>query len=233
MLTHKIPDNVLNEKEKEKKKRLEIQAAPKVSYLSISLSICLICCGFILQIADKIKGIKILILLFKKFQLTQWLAAFGKNKLPSPKRKAQFREKGISFSPDHLIQGLSPAKILLFSAAESLHVLRIKPPKQKVRTGKKMDHHTPDGPLIVGGIPPAIMPADAPQAPNPYGYDPLASVTPLGHKQLPSAYRRTPDVSIPRVPKCRISVVGYNFLKSGRSSDCEVSTAAAFFKKSV
>lgn len=71
---------------------------------------------------------------------------------------------------------------------------RPKPPKSKVKNNKKPDCRKFDGSLIVGGIPPAIMPADAPQAPNPYGYDPLASVTPLGHKQLPSAYRRTPDV---------------------------------------
>lgn len=85
--------------------------------------------------------------------------------------------------------------MLIFLVTETQQFTRPKPPKSKVKSNKKPDYHKPDGPLIVGGIPPAIMPADAPQAPNPYGYDPLASVTPLGHKQLPSAYRRTPDVS--------------------------------------
>lgn len=65
---------------------------------------------------------------------------------------------------------------------------------------KRPDHHTPDGPLIIDGIPPAIMPAGVLPAPNPYGYDPLASVTPLGHKQLPSAYRRTADVRVYFMP---------------------------------
>lgn len=83
----------------------------------------------------------------------------------------------------------------VFPVMEAQQFTRPKPPKLKVKSNKKPDYHKPDGPLIVGGIPPAIMPADAPQVPNPYGYDPLASVTPLGHKQLPSAYRRTPDVS--------------------------------------
>ncbi|KHN73632.1 JmjC domain-containing histone demethylation protein 1 [Toxocara canis] len=68
-----------------------------------------------------------------------------------------------------------------------------KPPKSKHRKSEPGHHF--EGPLIVGGLPPAIMPADAPQAPNPYGYDPLAAVTPLGHKQLPSAYRRTADMA--------------------------------------
>lgn len=68
-------------------------------------------------------------------------------------------------------------------------------PKSAKNKYRKSDNgHHFDGPLIVGGLPPAIMPADAPQAPNPYGYDPLAAVTPLGHKQLPSAYRRTANV---------------------------------------
>ncbi|CAG9533234.1 unnamed protein product [Cercopithifilaria johnstoni] len=106
-------------------------------------------------------------------KLNQWLKAFGKSKLPTAKRKVPPKEKAI----------------------EMQRFVRPKPPKSKVKSNKKSDCHKPDGPLIVGGIPPAIMPADAPQAPNPYGYDPLASVTPLGHKQLPSAYRRTPDMA--------------------------------------
>ncbi|KAL4002845.1 JmjC domain hydroxylase family protein [Acanthocheilonema viteae] len=106
-------------------------------------------------------------------KFNQWLKAFGKNKLPTAKRKVPPMEKAI----------------------EMQQFVRPKPPKSKVKSNKKPDCHKPDGPLIVGGIPPAIMPADAPQAPNPYGYDPLASVTPLGHKQLPSAYRRTPDMA--------------------------------------
>uniref|UniRef100_A0A158Q8S9 JmjC domain-containing protein n=1 Tax=Elaeophora elaphi TaxID=1147741 RepID=A0A158Q8S9_9BILA len=106
-------------------------------------------------------------------KLNQWLKAFGKNKSPAAKRKVPSKEKVV----------------------EMQQFVRPKPPKSKVKSNKKLDYHKPDGPLIVGGIPPAIMPADAPQAPNPYGYDPLASVTPLGHKQLPSAYRRTPDMA--------------------------------------
>uniref|UniRef100_A0A8R1U0Z4 JmjC domain-containing protein n=1 Tax=Onchocerca volvulus TaxID=6282 RepID=A0A8R1U0Z4_ONCVO len=106
-------------------------------------------------------------------KLNQWLKAFGKNKSPIAKRKIPPKEK----------------------VTETQQFTRPKPPKSKVKSNKKPDYHKPDGPLIVGGIPPAIMPADAPQAPNPYGYDPLASVTPLGHKQLPSAYRRTPDMA--------------------------------------
>ncbi|MFH4979909.1 hypothetical protein AB6A40_006618 [Gnathostoma spinigerum] len=70
--------------------------------------------------------------------------------------------------------------------------------KQTVTKNRKSDaaHHL-DGPLIVNGLPPPIMPADAPQAPNPYNYDPMATLTPLGHKQLPSAYRRTSDMAKP------------------------------------
>ncbi|VDN02822.1 unnamed protein product [Thelazia callipaeda] len=86
--------------------------------------------------------------------------------------------------------------LFLLVTESSPQVVRPRPPKYKLRASKKQDHHKPDGPLIVGGIPPAIMPPDAPLAPNPYDYDPLASVTPLGHKQLPSAYRRTPDVKL-------------------------------------
>uniref|UniRef100_A0A915AM35 JmjC domain-containing protein n=2 Tax=Parascaris univalens TaxID=6257 RepID=A0A915AM35_PARUN len=52
------------------------------------------------------------------------------------------------------------------------------------------------------------MPADAPQAPNPYGYDPLAAVTPLGHKQLPSAYRRTANMATaPPTQKYRLQPI--------------------------
>ncbi|VDK86225.1 unnamed protein product [Litomosoides sigmodontis] len=105
--------------------------------------------------------------------LNQWLKAFGKNKLSTVKRKVPPKERVI----------------------EMQQFMRPRPPKSKTKSSKKPDYRKPDGPLIVGGIPPAIMPADAPQVPNPYGYDPLASVTPLGHKQLPSAYRRTPDMA--------------------------------------
>lgn len=78
--------------------------------------------------------------------------------------------------------------------SKSKKVEKSNQPFSKTRKSDNFTHHY-DAPLIVGGLPPPIMPADAPQAPNPYGYDPLESVTPLGHKQLPSAYRRTPNVS--------------------------------------
>ncbi|VDM19591.1 unnamed protein product [Wuchereria bancrofti] len=126
-------------------------------------------------------------------KLNQWLEAFGKNKSPIAKRKVPPKEKVI----------------------ETQQFTRPKPPKSKVKSNKKPDYHKPDGPLIVGGIPPAIMPADAPQAPNPYGYDPLASVTPLGHKQLPSAYRRTPDMAkAPPSQKFRLQPQLYKVVKA-------------------
>lgn len=127
-------------------------------------------------------------------KLNQWLEAFGKNKSsPIVKRKVPPKEKVI----------------------ETQQFTRPKPPKSKVKSNKKPDYHKPDGPLIVGGIPPAIMPADAPQAPNPYGYDPLASVTPLGHKQLPSAYRRTPDMAkVPPSQKFRLQPQLYKDVKA-------------------
>uniref|UniRef100_A0A0M3IE39 JmjC domain-containing protein n=1 Tax=Ascaris lumbricoides TaxID=6252 RepID=A0A0M3IE39_ASCLU len=88
--------------------------------------------------------------------------------------------------------------------------------KEKVQKSAKNKYrksdngHHFDGPLIVGGLPPAIMPADAPQAPNPYGYDPLAAVTPLGHKQLPSAYRRTANMATaPPTQKYRLQPIRY------------------------
>lgn len=80
--------------------------------------------------------------------------------------------------------------------------------------GRKSDIPSHTGPLIVGGLPPAIMPADAPQAPNPYQFDPLASVTALGHKQLPTAYRRVPGMAkAPPTQKFRLHPI--------RRSACE------------
>lgn len=77
--------------------------------------------------------------------------------------------------------------------------------KQSKSKNRKNDGLSSDRPLIVGGLPPAIMPADAPVAPNPYQYDPIAAVTPLGHRQLRAAYRVTPDVSCSRLFDLKIN----------------------------
>ncbi|KAI1729611.1 jmjC domain-containing histone demethylation protein 1 [Ditylenchus destructor] len=75
--------------------------------------------------------------------------------------------------------------------------------KQRIKQTKRSNHanQPPSGPVLVDGLPLATRSNEAGAvAPNTYGYDPQDNAVPLGHKPLPSAYRRGADMSFANPP---------------------------------